>query len=100
MEKPRALLISPPVYDFALYDLFLKPYGLLRIGRWLSDSGWDTVFADSLSYEGAETLSGVKKPVRNKNGTGKFPRTPVKTPEKMGDIKKAVFKIRNRPGIL
>ena len=88
MEKPRALLISPPVYDFALYDLFLKPYGLLRIGRWLSDSGWDTVFADSLSYEGAETLSGVKKPVRNKNGTGKFPRTPVKTPEKMGDIKR------------
>ncbi|MEO0235942.1 MAG: hypothetical protein ABIM02_04375 [candidate division WOR-3 bacterium] len=27
----RVLLVNPPVYDFALHDFWLKPYGLLRI---------------------------------------------------------------------
>jgi radical SAM superfamily enzyme YgiQ (UPF0313 family) len=27
----RILLVNPPVYDFALHDYWLKPYGLLRI---------------------------------------------------------------------
>ena len=29
--KPRILLINPPIYDFAAYDFWLKPYGLLNI---------------------------------------------------------------------
>ncbi len=28
----RILLVNPPVYDFAAYDFWLKPYGLLRVG--------------------------------------------------------------------
>ena len=27
--KPRILLVNPPIYDFAAYDFWLKPYGLL-----------------------------------------------------------------------
>jgi hypothetical protein len=29
--KPKILLVNPPIYDFAAYDFWLKPYGLLRI---------------------------------------------------------------------
>ncbi|MFQ6034803.1 MAG: B12-binding domain-containing radical SAM protein [Sedimentisphaerales bacterium] len=28
---PRILLVNPPIYDFAAYDFWLKPYGLLSI---------------------------------------------------------------------
>lgn len=33
--RPRILLVNPPVYDFAAYDFWLKPYGLLRVGGML-----------------------------------------------------------------
>ena len=81
MENPRVLLISPPVYDFALFDLFLKPYGLLRLGRWLKDSGWEVDFIDALSWKDSVSLEKLKKPVRRRNGTGKFFRQAVKNPE-------------------
>ena len=28
--RPRILLVNPPIYDFAAYDFWLKPYGMLR----------------------------------------------------------------------
>ena len=28
--KPKILLVNPPIYDFAAYDFWLKPYGLMR----------------------------------------------------------------------
>jgi len=33
--KPRILLVNPPVYDFAAYDFWLKPYGLLTVAGYL-----------------------------------------------------------------
>jgi len=29
-KRPTVLLVNPPIYDFAAYDFWLKPYGLLR----------------------------------------------------------------------
>lgn len=74
-KKPKALLILPPVYDFAFYDLFFKPYGLLRIGKWLKDCGWEPVFINSLDYNDPVSLERMKKPVRHRDGTGKIFRT-------------------------
>jgi hypothetical protein len=34
---PKILLVNPPVYDFAAYDFWLKPYGLLTVGGFLQD---------------------------------------------------------------
>jgi len=28
---PKILLVNPPVHDFAAYDFWLKPYGLLSV---------------------------------------------------------------------
>ena len=33
--KPRILLVNPPIYDFAAYDFWLKPYGLLSAAGYL-----------------------------------------------------------------
>ena len=32
---PRILLVNPPVYDFAAYDFWLKPYGLLTVAGYI-----------------------------------------------------------------
>ncbi len=80
-RKPRALLINPPVYDFALFDLFLKPYGLFRIARLLAEAGYDIIYIDALDYRDYATAGVLKKPKRNANGTGKFFRESVSMPE-------------------
>lgn len=36
-EKRKILLINPPIYDFAAYDFWLKPYGLLSVAGFLRD---------------------------------------------------------------
>jgi len=35
MSKPKILLLNPLIYDFAAYDFWVKPYGLLSIAGYL-----------------------------------------------------------------
>jgi len=67
-------LFQPPIYEFALFDLFLKPYGLLRLGRWFAESGYDVFFLNGLDYNESETNRTLGTPRRMPDGTGKFPR--------------------------
>ncbi len=80
---PKLLLIQPPVYDFALYDLFFKPYGLLRIGRWFAESGYTITFVNGLNYRESETLRRLGPVRRKANGTGKFHRLPLKLDDEL-----------------
>jgi hypothetical protein len=32
---PKILLVNPPIYDFAAYDFWLKPYGMLTVAGYL-----------------------------------------------------------------
>ena len=41
---PRILLVNPPIYDFAAYDFWLKPYGLLTIAGYLRGKAHFTLF--------------------------------------------------------
>ena len=85
------MLILPPVYDFAFFDLFFKPYGLLKIGKWLQDGGWDCVFINSLDYNDELSLAKLKAPARQGNGTGKIFRQIVPSPfgERMPSLKRS-----------
>ena len=78
--NPLALLINPPIYDFALYDLYLKPYGLLRIGRWLKENGYRIRFINALNYRDSLSDRIYKKPRRKADGTGKFYRKVIEKP--------------------
>ena len=86
--KPLALLVSPPVYDFALYDLYLKPYGLLRIGKWLEESGYEVKLVNALDYRDSESERVLGHPRRKQDGTGKFFRMVVKKPDVLKGIKR------------
>ena len=80
MAKPTILAIAPPVYDFALYDLFLKPYGLLRVCAWLADHGFSIATVNALDFGSAygRRTDGLG---RRSDGTGRFPRQVVALPD-------------------
>jgi len=78
--NPLALLVAPPVYDFALYDLFLKPYALLRLGRWLADCGYTVKLVNGLDYLDPDSKASLGAPRREARGTGKFFRQPLAPP--------------------
>ena len=87
-DKAEALLIYPPIYDFALYDLFLKPYGLLRLGAMLEAGGWNTRIINALDYKDAETVADLGAVRRRPNGTGKVHRQAVELPPSLKGIKR------------
>ena len=77
---PKILCIQPPVYDFALFDLFFKPYGLLRIAAELTRQGFEVEFINALDYNDAETIAELGLTRRKPNGTGKFHRQHAELP--------------------
>jgi len=44
----KVLLVNPWIYDFAAYDYWLKPVGLLYIASLLNKLGVETVLLDLL----------------------------------------------------
>ena len=87
-QRAMALLINPPIYDFALYDLYLKPYGLLRLAGMLQQSGWTTKTINALNYNDSQTIASMGQVKRKNNGTGKLHRTNVPLPNKLYGIKR------------
>jgi radical SAM superfamily enzyme YgiQ (UPF0313 family) len=41
---PKILLVNPPIYEFAAYDFWLKPYGLLSVAGYLRGRAEFTLF--------------------------------------------------------
>lgn len=87
-RKPGVLLIQPPIYDFGLYDLFLKPWGLYRLGSWFSSAGFHPYYLNGLDWNDGASEDSLGKPARRKNGTGKFFRQIVSLPEHVHPIEK------------
>ena len=86
MLRPRVLLIQPPVYDFALFDLFFKPYGLLRIGAWFAGSGYEVEYLNCLGWDDDRSLKAYGGVKRDSRGTGKFFRQPAMLPSDVPPI--------------
>lgn len=74
----KALFINPPIYDFALFDLFLKPYGLLRVEKAFLTNKYQTEFLNCLDYKEPNSMEKLGEAKRKKNGTGKFFRDYIK----------------------
>ena len=72
------LLVNPWIYDFAAYDLWLKPWGLLKISAILKKNGFRVYFVDALDRHHPLLTEKTKD---HPDGTGKFPAEEIKKPD-------------------
>jgi hypothetical protein len=79
----KILLVNPWIYDFAAYDLWLKPWGLLKISTILKKNGFKVFFMDATDRH--HPLLG--KHARDfPDGTGKFMDEEVDKPEILDSV--------------
>ncbi len=85
---PELILINPWIYDFAAYDLWSKPLGLLNIAAYLRQYGFGVHLIDCLDvhHPGMKCNPPMKIPKRRLYGTGKFWRQKIPTPSALQHI--------------
>jgi hypothetical protein len=76
--KPRILLVNPPIHDFAAYDFWLKPFGLLRVAGYLREQAELRLF----DYLDRTRLSSQERAHLRSDawGRGEFPSTEIEKP--------------------
>ncbi len=80
---PDIVLINPWIYDFAAYDLWAKPLGLLRLGAILRARGYEVALIDALDPFHPEL---PRLPKRRLYGTGHYFRQKIPKPWTLGDV--------------
>jgi len=88
--NPRLILINPWIYDFAAFDLWSKPLGLLYIAGYLRKLGFQIHLIDCLSVDhpGMKSDRFTTLPRRQSFGTGKFWRKEVPKPPALRHIQR------------
>ena len=82
-DTPHILLINPWIHDFAAYDFWARPIGLLTIAGILRMHGYQVSYIDCLDRFHPE-LSHIEKAGRF--GKGHYPKTRIPKPEKLYDV--------------
>lgn len=92
-KNTNLLLINPWVYDFAAYDLWAKPLGLLYLAALLKKNGWTINYIDCLDvcHPALKTLS-IKEPKRRPDHRGHFYREEVAKPSPLRGIPRRFFR--------
>lgn len=77
----QIVLINPWIYDFAAYDLWAKPLGLLYLGSIMRESGYEVRLIDCMDRHDPllRASTGCDPKVR-KYGVGPYHRTPIPKP--------------------
>ncbi len=85
------ILINPWIYDFAAYDLWSKPLGLLSLAGLLRQRGFSVHLIDCLDVHHPDMMSSptLPRPVRRSYGTGKFWREKIPKPRSLEHIPRA-----------
>ncbi|MDN5338071.1 MAG: hypothetical protein PWQ20_1141 [Thermotogaceae bacterium] len=85
--KKRVLLVNPWIYDFAAYDYWLKPVGLLYIASLLNKLGIEVVLLDLLDRHSKELKTFLRSDTKDRFfGTGKFYFEEIEKPELLKEI--------------
>ncbi|MGB9668344.1 MAG: B12-binding domain-containing radical SAM protein [Thermosulfidibacteraceae bacterium] len=86
---PDILLVNPWVYDFACYDFWLKPFGLLKIGGILRSKGYSVLLYDFLNPYHPDVATSVK---RQKYGTGHFYKIAIPKDFRLLDVPRKYYR--------
>jgi len=75
-SSPHILLVNPWIADFAAYNFWIKPLGLLNIADLLRENGFRVTLIDCL-----DSLTKTRK-----YGIGKFPKTRIDKPHPLKSV--------------
>ena len=78
-KPPHILLVNPWIVDFAAYDFWAKPLGLLMISNLLRQHGFRISLIDCLDRQHPAVSPKDKK--SRPNGTGHFHKEPLEKPD-------------------
>jgi len=85
--KKKVLLVNPWIYDFAAYDYWLKPLGLLYIASLLNEIGVEIAFIDLLDRHSKDLKNFLGFELKDKSyGTGKFYFEEIEKPDIVREI--------------
>jgi radical SAM superfamily enzyme YgiQ (UPF0313 family) len=88
-RRPKQiLLVNPWIYDFAAYDFWIKPLGLLLLGGILRKHGYEIYLLDCLDrhHPRLRKYLGHQELKTKENGTGKYLRTEMEKPQALRHI--------------
>lgn len=80
---PRALLLVPWIYDFAAYDFWSCPLGLLSLGGLLRSAGWEIDYLDLTDRHHPQMGRAGREKLYH---TGKYPAEEVPKPPPLSAI--------------
>lgn len=82
MKRPHILLVNPWIADFAAYDLWARPMGLLYVGKFLQKYGYQLQLLDLLDRNRWTADSTQTRP----DGRGKYPKAVYPKPALLAHI--------------
>lgn len=82
MKRREILLVNPWIHDFAAYDLWARPLGLLVLATELRRQGWEVRLVDCLDHD----HPGMEPPKLRSHSHGRFHRTPIPKPPQLEHI--------------
>lgn len=82
MNETNILLVNPWISDFAAYDLWVKPLGLLYIGAFIKKYGYNISLLDFLDRERWSNKN------NDETGKGKYFKTQINKPEAVKNIQR------------
>jgi radical SAM superfamily enzyme YgiQ (UPF0313 family) len=84
-DTPHILLVNPWIHDFAAYDFWAKPMGLLQLAAILRDHDLRVSYIDCLDRHHPNTKA---MPGKVRNGRGPYRKEPIPKPAGLQDVKR------------
>jgi len=99
--KANVLLINPWIYDFAAYDFWSKPLGLLYMASILRKNHINVQLIDCLNprHPGLNEEIHIKKPRRKPSGQGHYPKEIIPKPGPLQDFSRNYYRYGITPRI-
>jgi hypothetical protein len=93
-DSPHILLVNPWIHDFAAYDYWARPYGLLQLAAMLRQSGLRVSYIDCLDR--FHPLA-VPTDDAGRHGRGPYLKTAIAKPPGLSDIQRTYSRYGIRP---
>lgn len=95
------LLINPWIYDFAAYDFWNKPLGLLYLASLLRANGHAVVYVDCLDpyHPDLKSSQDLKQPRRRPSGSGHYPTATIPRPALLESVPRTYHRYGITPKI-